>query len=102
VGYGLLVAQQNQREDEDGAGHTSRSSGLLHVEVSQARVSQFTSKLAEARRQVMHVALSWRSREDQVEDGWINAMGYVRLCYPCFAVFFVLGYRGNLVFYLGL
>jgi hypothetical protein len=27
-------------EDEDGAGHTSRSSGLLHVKANQARVSQ--------------------------------------------------------------
>jgi hypothetical protein len=27
-------------EDEDGAGHTSRSSGLLRVEASRARVSQ--------------------------------------------------------------
>jgi hypothetical protein len=39
VGYGLSIAPQNQREDEDGAGHASRSSGLLHLEVSRARVS---------------------------------------------------------------
>jgi hypothetical protein len=39
VGYGLSVASQNRREDEDGAGHASRSSDLLHMEVSQARVS---------------------------------------------------------------
>jgi hypothetical protein len=38
--YGLLVASQNQREDEDSAGHASRSSDLLHVEPSRARVSQ--------------------------------------------------------------
>jgi hypothetical protein len=47
VGYGLLVAPQNRRED-DGVGHTSRSSGLLHVNASWARFSQFASKLAEA------------------------------------------------------
>jgi hypothetical protein len=40
VGYGLSVAPQNRREDEDGAGHISRSSGLLHVEASRAMVSQ--------------------------------------------------------------
>jgi hypothetical protein len=39
VDFGLLVAPQNRRM-EDGAGHTSRSSGLLRVEASQARVSQ--------------------------------------------------------------
>jgi hypothetical protein len=39
VGFGLSVAPQN-RWREVGAEHTSRSSGLLHVEVSLARVSQ--------------------------------------------------------------
>jgi hypothetical protein len=29
VGYGLSVVQQNRWENEDGIGHTSRSSGLL-------------------------------------------------------------------------
>jgi hypothetical protein len=35
----LSVASQNQREG-DGVGHMSRSSGLLHVEVSRASISQ--------------------------------------------------------------
>jgi hypothetical protein len=39
VGFGLSVAPQNRRRKVE-AGHTSRSSGLLHVEASQARVSQ--------------------------------------------------------------
>jgi hypothetical protein len=39
VGYGLSVAPQNRRGDEDGMGHASRSSGLLHLESSRARVS---------------------------------------------------------------
>jgi hypothetical protein len=39
VGFGLSVAPQNQRRDV-GVGHTSRSSGLLGVEASLARVSQ--------------------------------------------------------------
>jgi hypothetical protein len=39
VGFGLSVASQNRRR-EVGAGHASRSSGLLHVEASLARVFQ--------------------------------------------------------------
>jgi hypothetical protein len=39
VGFGLSVAPQN-RWREVGAGHASRSSGLLHEEASLARVSQ--------------------------------------------------------------
>jgi hypothetical protein len=39
VGFGLSVAPQN-RWREVNAGHTLRSSGLLHVEASLARVSQ--------------------------------------------------------------
>jgi hypothetical protein len=31
VGYGLSVAPQNRREDEDGVGNASRCSGLLHL-----------------------------------------------------------------------
>jgi hypothetical protein len=80
-------------------GHTSRSSGLLHVEASQTRVSKFASKLAEARWRMVHVAPLWGSREDQVEDGRVDATGYIGPCYPYFAIFFVLGTRGILVFY---
>jgi hypothetical protein len=39
VGFSLLVAPQNQWR-EVGVGHTSRSSSLLGVETSLARVSQ--------------------------------------------------------------
>jgi hypothetical protein len=39
VGFGLSVAPQNRWEG-DSVGHASRSSCLLHVEVSQARISQ--------------------------------------------------------------
>jgi hypothetical protein len=39
VGYGLSVAPQNRRRVV-GAGHASRSSSLLVVEASLARVSQ--------------------------------------------------------------
>jgi hypothetical protein len=40
VGYSLSVAPQNRREDEDGVGHALRSSILLRLEASRARVSQ--------------------------------------------------------------
>jgi hypothetical protein len=43
VVFGLSVAPQNRRR-EVGAGHTLRSSGLLHVEASLARVSQSGQK----------------------------------------------------------
>jgi hypothetical protein len=39
VHFGLSVAPQNRRR-EVGAGHTSRSNGLLRVETSLTRVSQ--------------------------------------------------------------
>jgi hypothetical protein len=43
VGFSLSVAPQNQRS-EVSAGYASRSSGLLHVEESLARVSQSALK----------------------------------------------------------
>jgi hypothetical protein len=43
AGFGLSVAPQN-RWREDGAGHASRSVGLLHLEASHARVSQSSLK----------------------------------------------------------
>jgi hypothetical protein len=39
VGFSLSVAPQNRRR-EVGVGHASRSSDLLHVEASLARISQ--------------------------------------------------------------
>jgi hypothetical protein len=47
VGDGLSVAPQNRWEDEDGAGHTSRSSSLFRLEASRASVSQFCLKTGE-------------------------------------------------------
>jgi hypothetical protein len=29
------------------------------------------------------------ARRNQVKDGRVNAMGYVRPCYPCFVIFFL-------------
>jgi hypothetical protein len=63
VGYVFSVAPQNQRENEDIVGHTSRSSSLLHLEASRARVSQSSLKTGGG------VALSWRLCGDEVKDG---------------------------------
>jgi hypothetical protein len=69
VSNGFLVVPQNRREDEDGAGHASRSSCLLHLEASRARVSQSSLKTGGGAVRMVHVASSWRSRGDEVEDG---------------------------------
>jgi hypothetical protein len=37
-------------------------------------------------------------RQNQVEDGWVDATGYIGSCYPYFAVFYVLCPRGIVVF----
>jgi hypothetical protein len=68
VGYGLSVASQNRREDEDDAGHALRSSSLLHLEASWARVSQSSLKTGGGATRMVHVASSRRSRGDKVED----------------------------------
>jgi hypothetical protein len=44
TGYGLSFAPQN-RQERDGAGHTLRFSGLLHVKASRDSVSQSGIKI---------------------------------------------------------
>jgi hypothetical protein len=78
--------------------HALRSSGLRRLEASQARISQFTLKLTEEQRRVVHVASSWRSCEDEVEDRRVDAMGCIRPFYPYLTVFVVLSSRCILVF----
>jgi hypothetical protein len=58
--YGLSVASQNQRENQDDVGHALRSSRLLCMEASRARVSQSSLKTGEGVTQMVHVASSWR------------------------------------------
>jgi hypothetical protein len=43
------------------------------------------------------VAPSWRLRQRQVENGQVDAMGYVGPCYPTFTVFNILDLRGIVV-----
>jgi hypothetical protein len=56
------------------------------------------SRLAEARRRVVHVTSSRRLRRNQLEDGWIDTTGCIRYCYPYFIIFYVLYHRDIVVF----
>jgi hypothetical protein len=97
VGYGLSVVPQNRWKDEDSAGHMLRFSGLLRLEASQARVSLSSLKIGRGTTLMVHVASSWWSHGDEVEDGSVDATGYIRHFYPNFTVFIVFGHKGNLV-----
>jgi hypothetical protein len=78
-------------------GHASTSNGLLHLDVSQARVFQSRLKTGGGVTQMVHVASSWRSCGDESENRRVDAMGCIGLFYPNFIVFFVLGHKDNLV-----
>jgi hypothetical protein len=78
-------------------GHVSRSSGLLHLEASQARVSQSSLKTGGDAVWMVHVASSRRSRGEKAKEGRVDAMDCIRLFYPNFAVFILLGHKGSLV-----
>jgi hypothetical protein len=97
VGYSLSVAAQNRWEDEGGAGHTSRSSGLLQLEISQTRV--FPSSLKTGGRAVwmVYMTSSRRSRGDEAEDGQVDETGWIGHFYPKFTIFVVLDHKDNLV-----
>jgi hypothetical protein len=47
---------------------------------------------------MVHVGSSRRSRGVETEDGRVDVMDCIRLFYPNFAIFIVLGSRGILVF----
>jgi hypothetical protein len=96
MGYGLSVAPQNRWVDEHSVGHASGSSDLLCLEASWARVSQSSPKTGGGMVWMMHVASSSRLHGDVVEDGWVDAMGCIRLFCPNFAIFLVLGHNGSL------
>jgi hypothetical protein len=98
VGYGLSVVPQNQQEHKDGVEHMSRSSGLLHLKASRARVSQFGLKTGGGTMWMVHMASSRRSRGVEVEDGRVDVMGCIGLLFPNFVIFTVLSPTGILVF----
>jgi hypothetical protein len=79
-------------------GHVLKCSGLLCMKASRVRVSQNSLKTGGGVVRMVHVALLWRLCRDQIKNRWVDAMGYVRPCYPYFVVFFVLEHRDNLVF----
>jgi hypothetical protein len=73
------------------------SSSLLRLVASWASVSQTSLKTSEGAAWMVHVASLRRSREDEVEDGRVDAMGCIGLFCPNFTIFFVLGHKGSLV-----
>jgi hypothetical protein len=82
--------------------HASRSSGLLCLEASRARVFQSDLKTGGGVAQMVHMTSSRRSSRDQAEDGRVDTIGYIRPCCPYFFVFIVLGPSDILVFCLSL
>jgi hypothetical protein len=46
---------------------------------------------------MVHMASSRRSCRDEAKDRRVDAMDCIRLFYPNFVVFVVLGHKGNLV-----
>jgi hypothetical protein len=83
-------------------GYVSRSSDLLCLEASRARVSQFCLKLAEERRLVVHAASLRRSRGSEAKDNRFDGIGCgvvkVGSNYPSLDAIFLLTHRGILVF----
>jgi hypothetical protein len=65
--------------------------------MTKGRISQSSLKTDGGASRMVHVTSSWRSRGDEAEDEWVDAMGYIGPFYPNFAVFVVLGHKGNLV-----
>jgi hypothetical protein len=46
---------------------------------------------------MVHMASSQRLHRDEDEDERVNATGCIRLCYPNFTIFIVLGHKNTLV-----
>jgi hypothetical protein len=78
VGYGLLVAPQNRWLGEDSVGHASRSSSLLRLEASRARVSQYCLKTGGGAVRMVHVESAWRLHRVEAEDVRVNVVGCIR------------------------
>jgi hypothetical protein len=97
VGYSLSTVPQNRREDRDDTRHATRSSGLLRLEASRARISQSSLKTGGGTIQIVHVTSLWRLRGDETEDKHVDTMGCIRLFYPNSIIFIVLDYKSSLV-----
>jgi hypothetical protein len=70
------------RWEEDSAGRASRSSDLLRLKASRARVPQSGLKTSGGVTRMVYMASSWRSRTSEVEYGWVDATGCIGLFYP--------------------
>jgi hypothetical protein len=83
-------------------GHTSRSSGLLRLEVSRARVSQSSLKNDGGAMHTVHMTSSRRSRGSEAEDGRFDGVRCdvveVGPKYPPLAVISFSAHRDILVF----
>jgi hypothetical protein len=80
----------------------SRSSDLLHVEASRARVFHSDFMTGGGAMQMVSVASLRRLRRAKAEDGRVDTMGCIRPLYPNFIVFYILDRRSILVFCLGI
>jgi hypothetical protein len=87
AGYGLLVVSQSRREDEDGVGYESRSSGLLRLEASQARVSQSGLKTGGGTAQMVHMTSSRILHRVEAEDGWVDVTRCIGPCTLPFSLY---------------
>jgi hypothetical protein len=93
----LSVVPQNRRDDGMvWDTHQNLAACFVWKQVGLGFLS-LASRLAEARRRVVHVAPSRRLHLSQVEDGRVDAMGCIEPCYPCFAVFILLVSRGIVI-----
>jgi hypothetical protein len=85
--YGLLIAPQNQRDD-DSVRDTRRDLAAWFAWKQVAlEFFSLTSRLMEARLQVVHVTSSRRSRGVEVENGRVDTTGCVGPFYLKIAVF---------------
>jgi hypothetical protein len=86
-----------------GWGHALRSSGLLRLEASRARVFQYGLKTGGGAMRVVHVTLLRMLRRSDAKDGWFDGVGcgaaQVGPNYPYFIIVFFLAHRGILVFW---
>jgi hypothetical protein len=80
--YSLSVASQNRQEDEHGMWHALRSSGLLHLEASQARVFKSHLKTGGGATRMMHVTSSWKLHQVKAEHRRVDVIGYGGPFYP--------------------
>jgi hypothetical protein len=87
-------------------GHALRSSSLLRLEASLARVFQSGLKTGGGATQVVHVVSSRRLHRSEAKDGRFDCIGcgasQIGQNYPYFVIVFFLAYRGILVFWFSL